>query len=427
MQHATDTREHRALGVSALGVLLAVIGGFAAYQGYLMQSTQVSAAPAAYKYSIRQAASTDISYMDSSFFGKAPAPDNQAYISDLTKDIAATFHYEFAGSTPTQLTTTYSAKAEVQANYALKGNSDNNANVWRQSYQLIAPTVVQTNSTGVTLDKTITIPFADYKAAANQFRTTLQLPTSSDAVATFTVHTTGVVDGTPFDDTRTSTVSMPLEQQIYQPAVKFDKEDTKQVVAQNAQQGHARLTKAELYGGVAVALAGLGLVGYGMRKRIFKSAYQRELDKIYRYHDGIIVRTSRPIDLADHHVVPMRSFDDMLNLEEELKTPIIADEISSTLTHFLIANNSVTYLYKLGDGDDNTNQVIATRATSQALAAAHQPHIAREVLRPTAPVLAAAANTNDDFSDIINELEHPASEARPHSPHAPHAHKKRIQ
>lgn len=37
----------------------------------------------------------------------------------------------------------------------------------------------------------------------------------------------------------------------------------------------------------------------------------------------------------------------MLNLEEELKKPIIADEISSALTHFLIASSNVLYLYKL--------------------------------------------------------------------------------
>lgn len=409
MDDNTQSGEHRALGLSALGMLLALAGGFFAYQGYQAQSSQTANIPTAYQYTVKQTANADISYTDSSFFGNGPSPDNRAYVSDLTKEVTARFNYELNGSTPADLTTTYSVKAEVKANYAIKGDSEETSNVWKQEYVLVKPTVIRNNGTGVTLSKSVVIPFADYKKAANQFRTTLALPTSSEAVATLNVRTTGTVDGTPFEDVRVSTVAMPLEEQVYQPTIKFDKEDTKQVVAANAQQGKERTTQLQLFGGAALVVAGIVLVGYGMRRRIFKSAHQRELDKIYRLHDGIIVRTSRPTDLTDYHVVPMRSFDDMLNLEEELKSPIIADEISSTLTHFLIAHNSVMYLYKLGDSNDTTNRDIASRTTAQALAAAHHPRVAREVLPPTGSksITVQHQKNDDDWGDIISELEKP--------------------
>ena len=209
----------------------------------------------------------------------------------------------------------------------------------------------------------------------DKVRTSLALPTNSEVVITFTVHVNGTVDSTPFSDARTSTISVPLDQQIYIPSVKFDKSDTKQITPVVAAETQDRWAKVGITAGAVLAIAGLSLLIYGMRRRIFKSAYQRELDKIYRYHNGIIVRTSRAVDLADHQVVPMRSFDDMLNLEEELKSPIIADEISSTMTHFMIANNNVMYLYKLGT-DDGTNERLATHLAHQTA----KPKAAREVL-----------------------------------------------
>lgn len=405
--------------MSALGLLLAIIGGAFVYQAKAVQSSNASDVSSAYTYTVTQNATTAIHYMDNSFFGTSPQPANQAYVASLTNTIDATFHYSFAGADPANLETTYSVAAVVQANYALKNNTDNSTNVWEQTHTLVPQTVLHSQGASIAFDKTVTIPFAAYQQAVEAFRTALSLPTNSVTVATLTVHTTGSIDGTPFSDTRVSTVSIPLEQQIYQPAIKFDKQDTKQVVAKS-QQGHQSVAYLlELYGGSVVGLFGIGLILYGFRKRIFRSAYRRQLDKIYRYHDGIIVRTSRPVDLTGHELVLMRSFDDMLNLEEELKTPIIADEISSTLTHFIIASNGVTYLYKLGDTSDQTNRLVAERATARALTAIEHKKAARDVLPPTAPTAPSQKPAaKDDWSDIINELDHhPKNPAQARAPH----------
>ena len=232
----------------------------------------------------------------------------------------------------------------------------------------------------------------------------------------------------PFEDTRVSTISAPLEEQIYQPKIKFDKEASKQIVAEEDREGQAAISRVQIVAGAIIILLGSGLVIFGLRKRIFKTAYQRELDRIYRYHDGLIVRTSRPIDLTDHQVIPMRSFEDMLNLEEELKKPIIADEISSTLTHFLIASSNVLYLYKLqaqnaksarDEAEEAVEEPIASPAPTTekvrtyGLASALQPAQTTDGIRPApkrplGPVSkkpsTSATKESNELDDIIDEL-----------------------
>lgn len=433
MNTGTETRAHRAVGLSLLGFMILLAGLFAMWTGSNKPAAQ--AGSSTYQYSVAQDAKAAVHYIDSDFFNNTPASTNNAYVAALTDSITASFRYDYTASSATNLTSTYDVTAQIRANYAVKGNTEDLSNVWSRDYQLVKPVTTTAETNAVSLARTVTVPYAEYVKTVDSFRTALALPTNSEVVVTFNVRVSGTIDGTAFNDARTSTVSAPLDQQIYIPGIKFDKTDTKQITPQSAADNQNRWAKLELVGGGVTAFAGVALLVYGMRKRIFKSAYQRELDKIYRYHDGIIVRTSRPIDLTDHQVVPMRSFDDMLNLEEELKSPIIADEISSTLTHFIIANNNVTYLYKLGDGNDHTNQIIATRTTSQALTAAQHPKAAREVLAPAAParntIAVQHANTGDDWGDIINELDSkPATPSPAVKPpvHPVHAiHKKKIQ
>jgi hypothetical protein len=109
-----------------------------------------------------------------------------------------------------------------------------------------------------------------------------------------------------------------------------------------------RVAQYEIYGAIGIGILALASFVYGFRKKIFKTPYQRELDKIYRYHDGIIVRASRPTDLSGKRIVAVKSFDDMLNLEEELKLPIVAASVSAEATQFMIIRDDVVYAYILG-------------------------------------------------------------------------------
>lgn len=376
MEPNSDNRGRRAIGLSLFGLAILVAGALLLWIG--TRKPDAEKIVGTYEYTVTQDAKAAIHYSDNDFYGNSPAVGNSAYVAALTDAVTANFQYKYSATRVANLTSTYDIKAQIKANYAVKGNTEDLSNVWSRDYQLIDPVTATTNGDLVAISRTVSVPYADYMHTVDQFRTSLALPTNSEVVVTFTVHVNGTVDNTPFSDVRTSTISVPLDQQIYIPSVKFDKADTKQVTPVVAAETQNRWAKIGIAAGAILAIVGTSLLIYGMRKRIFKSSYQRELDKIYRYHNGIIVRTSRAVDLADHQVVPMRSFDDMLNLEEELKSPIIADEISSTMTHFMIANNNVMYLYKLGT-DDGTNERLATHIAHQTT----QPKAAREVLPPT--------------------------------------------
>lgn len=340
------TQPRRPIWAGVIGILMLIFAAIVYWIGIQDRTPEIDV-PTSYQYTINQSVDTSVKYMNSSFFDGGPGTKNTAYITELTDALRSHFHYNFSGSSETDLQYTYSVNATVQALYTLKEESKAQPTVWSKEFELVEPTTVNDTIKSFTLDPTVDVPFAEYKKLIDQLNTALDLSMTSEVVITSTVTVSGEIDGVDFKDTRVASVTAPLTQQLYDLAVKYDKQDTGQVAAATGNKWTLAGHYIEIAAG-AIALAGLLLLVYGFRSQIFKTPYQRELDRIFRYHDGIIIRASKPAKLQGKNVVSVQSFDDILNLEEEMKTPIIAAPAGAEATNFIIHRDDIAYVYTLG-------------------------------------------------------------------------------
>lgn len=194
----------------------------------------------------------------------------------------------------------------------------------------------------------VDIPYSDYKKELDQFKKSLMLPISSDVTVTFTIKVTGNIDGTPLNDVRVSTLTIPSDEQVYKLQQKYDKSIQESIISQDVKRSRIFEEQLEMVGILATAFLGIGSIAYGFRRHTHRTPYQKELDKIYRHHDSVIVRSSKLVDLSGKRLVAVKSFDDMLGLEEGLQRPIIAMTLSTEATKFVILHQDVVYEYILG-------------------------------------------------------------------------------
>lgn len=361
---AGQPKQRRPIGVLILGIFFLGVSGILLYDVSQQPAEMISSAPAVYSYDVQQSVRTDVEYFQSSFYGETPGAGNTAYVAELTKALSSTLNYTYTGSRSADLSATYSAEVSVKAQYVV-GSSDGRdvSNVWSRKYPLIKPTTITKTGKTITLDPTVSIPFAEYRKTIDQFKMTLALPLTSEGVINFVVRVSGEIDGTPFEDVRVSTVSMPLDQPLYTIANKFEKTASEKVITEEAKDTQDMTRNYERIAIGVAAVLGLGMLVYGMRRQIFKTPYQRELARIYRYHDGIIIRANKPTNIEDRKIVSVQSFDDMLNLEEELKVPIVASPAGDEAMHFIIMRDDVAYMYTLGKvllEDDSVREVEQT-------------------------------------------------------------------
>jgi len=341
-------RTRRPILFALLGLLIWAVAGYLIYDYQQPHSTVPISQK--YTYQITQTASSAAHYRTNKFFGSngSPGNDDTAYVASLTDYLDSGLSYSFSGSAVTTLNYSYKIDAVVRSIFSGKQPTDSSSNVWTKKYSLLEPVSGSRTAKTLTLNPSVQIPFSDYATAADQFRTAYDLAVDSEVDVIYTVTVSGKANGVPFTNTQTSTISAPLNQRLYKIAVKFNKADSHQVVSTETQHLQDLARRYELPSAVVLALLGLGSIVYGFRRQIIKTAYQRELARIYRYNDGIIVKARRPVSLDRKTIVDLDSFDDLLNVEEETGLPIVANEISSFATRFIIANDDTAYVFTLG-------------------------------------------------------------------------------
>jgi len=363
---ASDQKARRPIGLVLLGLFLLAAAGALVYDR-LHAHAYIAPAPKPYQYGIKQRVENKVSYRQSSFFGKAPDTSSTAYLAELTDKIATRFHYDFRGSEPADLNYKYSVDAQVRTTYGSKDSPQGLSTVWSKQYRLLEPVSGTKNTKDLTFDPVVDIPFSQFVSDVGQFKKTFSAPLNSEMIVNLNVQVSGTVNGTPFTSNKTSTVSTSLDQDVYQLGVKFEKEDNQQVKSSRTRPLTDTIATYELLIAAVLAVAGMAYFVLGLRRQRAQTPYQRELERIYRFHDGIIVRAKHPANLARKNVVSVQSFDDLLNLEEELKTPIIASPLGDKATRFMIADNDIAYVFTLG---------VSTKAAPPSAPAPEEPKAA---------------------------------------------------
>ncbi len=341
-------RTRRPLLFVLLGLLTCAVAGYLIYDHMQPQSTVP--VPQKYTYQIKQSAVSAAHYEQNEFFeaSGSPGSDNTVYVQKLTDYLNSELNYTYTGSTAIDLRYSYKVDAVIYSKFSGKDSSDNAPSVWTKEYSLLETVTGNQPTKVLTLKPSVNIPFAEYVAVANNFRSAYNIPVSSEVIVTYTVEVSGEANGVPFTNTQTSKIIAPLDQQLYKIDAAFNETDFQEIASKRTRQLEDIISTYELPVAVILALIGIVAIVYGFRKQIIKSPYQRELARIYRYNDGIIVKARRPVSLAHKTIVDLNSFEDLLSIEEETGSTIVANELSENATRFIITNDDTAYVFTLG-------------------------------------------------------------------------------
>lgn len=314
-----------------------------------------------YQYTVDQALTYDVTYLDNNYFatGKV-SPHSTAYVRELTDTISTNFSYIYQTDKGANLSYTYAATARVVASYTPRGTSDTKV-VWDATYPLVRATAGDGQQGNVRLQTDVVVPFREYSQQIARMNSGLALSLSAEAIVTFSVSVTGTANSLPVNEQRTMQMTVPLDQAIYAVATKYDQRDAKTITADSTTTENvwwrSYRTTIIVTSSVLLILSVVLLAARPWRRDTERNPYKRELNRIYRYHDGLIIRTQKPFDLQGREGLSVASFDDLLNLSEELRLPIIASQLSPEATRFFVIHNTTIYSYTVGEIRTTTQTV----------------------------------------------------------------------
>lgn len=341
-------RPYRSFVYGFVALLVGAILVWLTYDG-VRNNHPASSSGADYRYSVDQSLDRSVAYVKNSYFNTTTPPQSDSYIRELTDTITTNFHYTYQATHPSNLSYTYAITAHV---VAFNPSKDTNQTVWDETYQLV-PTTSKTELTDtVRIAKTATLPFQEYSRRIAQINAGLSLGLEATVQLTFSVTVTGEYNGKPINDSQTMTVAAPLSESVYKITDTYKQHDAGILQDATGQLPVAWWQQHRLGLSIAAGILLLATIVFWIRpwssRRLGRTPYQKELANIYRYHDGLIIRTRHAIDVEGREHIPVSSFEDLLNLSEELRVPIIAHELSVEATRFVVIQDRTIYSYTVG-------------------------------------------------------------------------------
>ena len=142
------------------------------------------------------------------------------------------------------------------------------------------------------------------------------------------------------------TLKIPLTEKVVM--ITQDYKDTeKNIVEQKKEKENIQLIPVII--GSVTLLTSLTLLIHLSKTVIFintKSRYKKEIEKLFKEYSEILVEVSSPIEFYNFTFIDIKEFDDMIDLEEEYKSPILYyEKVKDYESWFVVIKDNFMYRY----------------------------------------------------------------------------------
>ena len=303
-----------------------------------------------YTYSIKNDAPYKVYMYENNFFEEEYLDMNKQYMSKLVDTVNVDFYNKLSISKKANIQYDYIIKASINAK-APTTDGIFDSILWTKNYVLLDKVEsMNANTTTTEFKIPLVIDFQKYKQLVTEFQNQMRLDISAYFNVDFTINYTIYIDGDKIEKTENINMQIPLSTQVFEIKTNYVKE-IKEATYIDVQRNNVQvvcgfiLFFSSLFCGVILLLI---LINDTKR-----TEYIIELNKIIKNYGDVIASISNLPNITDREIYEMKSFSDLINIEEELKIPIIYYEKKLNKEGwFLILHDNKVYRYILKEKKD---------------------------------------------------------------------------
>lgn len=301
-----------------------------------------------YVYQIKQKMDYKVLLYPNSFIEKEYLGKGETYLSDLVKTINVTYNYQYNSSKKINLHYDYKIEAIVTGEYYL-ANDDTASKVWTKKYLISSKNGDVEDAYALNLNPSAEIDYNFYNDVVSEFRKELKLSINANLSVLLTTHVTGKIDNNKIDDTKTMEIKLPLNQLAFKITENLSESDSKQFMKEEIYVKDINYRR--LITGVIAQISIIILVINYFRLILDikpKSYYEKKKRKYLKEYGDIIVEINNQILDDNFSVIEVKSFNELVDLEEESHIPINFYQFhGEEKGEFLIIHNNILYKYIL--------------------------------------------------------------------------------
>lgn len=300
-----------------------------------------------YTYDINQNMTYQVHLYDNSFIDEKYLSDKSMYVSDLVKNIILFFDYSFVGNKEIDLDYTYSVTGNLVGEYSQTGEVNN---LWSRQYDFVAETKKEiTNGLRLNIKEEVNLDFPIFNEEVKNFKNKFGIFITSKLDIVMNILIKGKIEDQEINDNHQMKISIPLGVQAF--SIKkdyqesFNKNITKNVDGIYIDK-YIYISGTLLIISIILFIFTFKIV-FNIVKQTF---YNKKLTYILKNYGEVIAEVSNPIKNKGYDVIEVKSIEEMIDLEQELRIPIIFyEKKKNELGEFTLIHNHILYKYTLTD------------------------------------------------------------------------------
>lgn len=304
-----------------------------------------------YSYNVSRNVNYTVYLKENPFFATPTLEMNRTYVSNLVDKINMDFTYSMSGNKKAKTKYTYQIVAVSSIKYS-SSNTDGDDTIWSKQYVLVEPKEFEIDGSNFVIKENCDINFATYNDEVKQFQQNLRIPILADLQVKLIVRSESNVPNVEDKVMESSIMNMKmdLDQDVFVVEKQFENADTKNIL--DATETTKDINKPVFIIGCVLVVAGVMIILDSVRKSIKfskKTDYAIALNRILKNYGDIVAEIVSPIEIDNLNVIEVKNFDQLLDIEEEIRMPILFYEtIPDEQGEFVIICDNMAYRYVIG-------------------------------------------------------------------------------
>ena len=331
--------------IISVGIFLPLLG---IYLNYINGKTTESGK--LYTASINKNSTYKVNLYDNSFVDTTEMKENKVYISDLVKNIDMNMIYSYSGVDKANIKYKYDIKAKLTGEI-INNDTNSTEKVWEKDYTLVDTKNDSSKNSSFNISEKINIDFPKYSEEVKEFKKRFGMNLTAKLRIIMNIKANGKYKRNDINRKDKIIMEIPLGNQAFSIKKDFKESDSYSLYDEITKEGIPIISY--IFGAISLVFIIIFFVTY---KIIFnikpKSEYNKELDKILKNYGQIIVEVNNAVKEKGCNLQDVKDFNEMVDLEEELRVPIILYENKRSHTAtFSITYNDTIYKYVIKNRD----------------------------------------------------------------------------
>lgn len=260
---------------------------------------------------------------------------NKTYVAKLVDKIKFDYKFTYSGNSELE----YSVNAYLTVEYQ-NTNIVTSPTIMKKEYNIVPITKVKAKNEKSTFKETIDFDYPYYNEELQRIEDVISVPIKAYIDLIFKIKDN--FTGTPYNITYT----IPLAQEV------FNVTNKSNMNTEKTPQTEIKVNEVLCIIGVALILSSIIIciknLDYKKEKAEKETYYTIKLNRILQSYGDIVVEMVEPIDLEGLQVKNVKNFEQLVDIEVEIRKPIVFYEtIPNKEGEFIIIQDDIAYRYIL--------------------------------------------------------------------------------